>query len=370
MGDMYRTKLNPGLAPTVSSPAATWGVCQKDEIAIFVGSTPTGRLKGSAIVEQLRSLARDACQRPGAPPGVPASGTISLLNVGKKARGVAGLLGVQANDTFTLGDLTLTFVAADPGENQVLLGADDNAAAQNVADIINGVPVLSAQFLATVIPSQDPGAIAAQLVIEGKVRGDAQNAVALQQTGNHITVSGATLAGGTEGDGLTIDIGDATLEFGAALPLENAVTIGDTDDETAVNLAAAINAHSVASPLVVATVTPSPDPGVEAAVVTVTAHARDDSGNAIGLATDAAAAVAVSGANLAGGTVKVGASRAVPGATLPTVGALAGATGVTETNVAVVWGDSVHASLESSGRFLAAVEHLLKYFLENVSRKA
>lgn len=365
---MIRTKLNPGVAPTLSNPAETWGVCQADEVAIFIGNTPTARLKGVTVRNQLRKLARNLAKRPGAPPSVAASGTIEILNLGKRARGVAGFLGVAANDTLTVGATVLTFVAADPGEGDVLLGADDNEAAANVAAIFANVPLLAAQYTVTVIPSNDPGVVAAQLIVEAKVRGDAGNAVALEQTGNHITVSGATLAGGTEGDGLTIDLGEAALEFGAALPLENGITIGDTDDETAANLAAVINAHSALVGLVTATAAPSADPGTDPAIVTVTAVARGTGGNAIGLATDAVAAVAVSGAALAGGAAKVKRNIKSPTDLKDTISAEAVGAGVAPAGLAILVGDTAFDGIDRTGRFLRAVEECLQYFARTISR--
>jgi hypothetical protein len=61
-------KMN-SITPTVSAAGATWGVCQADEFALFVGTGATARMKGNTVQNTLRRVARNACKRPGAAPG-------------------------------------------------------------------------------------------------------------------------------------------------------------------------------------------------------------------------------------------------------------------------------------------------------------
>lgn len=63
-----RFKMN-SITPTVSAAGATWGVCLADEIALFVGTGATARMKGATVQNTLRKMARNACKRPGAAPG-------------------------------------------------------------------------------------------------------------------------------------------------------------------------------------------------------------------------------------------------------------------------------------------------------------
>lgn len=63
-----RFKMN-SITPTVTANGATWGVCQADEIAIFVGTGATARMKGVTVVNTVRRMAQRAAKRPGAAPG-------------------------------------------------------------------------------------------------------------------------------------------------------------------------------------------------------------------------------------------------------------------------------------------------------------
>jgi hypothetical protein len=101
--------------------------------------------------------------------------------------------------------------------------------------------------------------------------------------------------------------------------------------------------------------------------INLTSKARNVGANLITL-TKVGVPIAVSGATLASGATKVKGCRLVPGVLKPTVSALASATAVTETNIAVVYGDSIHEAVTRSARFLNAVEHLLKHYQQNVSR--
>jgi hypothetical protein len=107
-----------------------------------------------------------------------ASGTVTFSTTGP-----------EAGDTVTIGGQALTFVAADPVGTEVLIGATLVANATNLANAINDLS-MALGVTAT--------ANAAVTTIRASAPGSEGNEKTLAKNGDNITVSGATLAGGTD----------------------------------------------------------------------------------------------------------------------------------------------------------------------------
>lgn len=104
--------------------------------------------------------------------GVKASGTITFADQ------------PTANDTVTVDETTLTFVSADAGEDEVLIGTDLAATLDN----------LLAALPESVTGSKTNGVV----TVTAATAGTAGNSIALAKSGSDITVSGATLSGGVD----------------------------------------------------------------------------------------------------------------------------------------------------------------------------
>lgn len=110
---------------------------------------------------------------------------IAATTDGVKASGTITFAAQPAeDDTITVGTTTLTFVSADPGENDVLIGTDLAATIDNVIEAL---------------PDSVTGSKASSvLTITAATAGTAGNSIALAKSGSNITVSGATLSGGVD----------------------------------------------------------------------------------------------------------------------------------------------------------------------------
>jgi len=106
---------------------------------------------------------------------------------------------VATTDEFTLGDVTLSSVAGSPGNNEWELGASDAEMAANIAAAIN-----SSTDLAGLSATASNGVVTVTTNIPGAMG----NKVTVTETGNGITVGGATLSGGA---------GDTPTEFTVGL---------------------------------------------------------------------------------------------------------------------------------------------------------
>jgi hypothetical protein len=181
-----------------------------------------------------------------------ATGSSAPSLVGENAEGVI-TFGGQPNDTgtVTIGDITYTFVAAfdDPGDYDVLIGANQAASEAALTAAINGRAAIPAT------------------AAEGEV----------------------IFAGGVPTANDTVTIGAEVYTFVASAAVPFDVTIGANETETGDNLEATILADSeIVS-------------GSNAAgTVTITALTAGFAGNSISLA-ESADNTTVSGANLTGG---------------------------------------------------------------------
>jgi phage tail sheath gpL-like len=108
---------------------------------------------------------------------VAASGTITLVSC--------------ATDTVTIGGVAFTGSSTPSGDEQFETDGSNDADASALAAKINAHPTLSKVVAATVANNV--------VTVTCLVRGVVGNFIALSETGSTITVSGATLSGGTGG---------------------------------------------------------------------------------------------------------------------------------------------------------------------------
>lgn len=121
------------------------------------------------------------------------TGVTSLLSYLRDptAFGYMDLTGIPApNDLFTVNGQAVTFVAAAPAANQVLIGGTAVATAQNLQ-------VFLANSADANISVATYRVVGARVYMTSKVAGAPGNAYTLAKTGTNLAVSGATLAGGT-----------------------------------------------------------------------------------------------------------------------------------------------------------------------------
>ena len=157
--------------------------------------------------------------------GVKASGTITFADQ------------PSADDSVTVGTTTLTFKSADPGENEVLIGADLAATLDN----------LIAALPDSVTGSKSSGVV----TVTAKTAGTAGNSIALAKSGTDITVSGATLSGGVdevvdtdvyavlaEDCDTTEGAKDAAVYYTGEFNIDAVKVNANVDDMTAVKIAA------------------------------------------------------------------------------------------------------------------------------------
>lgn len=128
--------------------------------------------------------------------GVKATGTITLST------------NPTASDTVVVNGVTFTFVASVTGNNQVLIGASAGA----TRDTLLGVLQASANPL--VNAAQFASSSTNAITVTYKTSGTAGNAYTLAKTGSAVTVSGATLSGGTAGTGRRVEV---TTAIGTSL---------------------------------------------------------------------------------------------------------------------------------------------------------
>lgn len=111
---------------------------------------------------------------------VPATGALTFSGTG------------TADDTITIGDRTYTLVAADPGEDEVLIGASAAATAANLIAAINEGSD-DTEPHAAVFARADAAAVVGIVAREPGVAG---NAIATTETGDDTAFGAATLTGG------------------------------------------------------------------------------------------------------------------------------------------------------------------------------
>lgn len=147
---------------------AYWRIADR----IATSDVPAGRLCASAITGT------------GTTPAVAATGTVTFTE--NPADG----------DTLKIGNTTYTFKTSPAAANDVAIQLTVYETAQNMADVINGNS--GEAYEGTTSPNQD---VAAEIdtgvmTLTARTAGTAGNSIALVQTGDFATVSGANLSGG------------------------------------------------------------------------------------------------------------------------------------------------------------------------------
>lgn len=145
--------------------------------------------------------------------GLDANGKLAMATEGGSDGGVnASIAGTfsgvgTAADTITVGDRVYTLVAADPAEDEVLIGGTAAATALNLIAAINGAAGEGTTYGTDTVPHQEVTARSNGSAIVGIVAqepGVAGNAIALAESGTGFSWAGAatTLAGGLDTGGV------------------------------------------------------------------------------------------------------------------------------------------------------------------------
>lgn len=225
---------------------------------------------------------------------IAATGTITFSGQPSVASQATGTIVVSGgvpldNDTVTVNGTVVTWKTSGATGNQVNIG---------------GTAALSATALYTFLAASADSNISActyadngtgTITVTAKVWGTAGNSITLSESSTNLTVSGATLSGGTAGN--TVTVNGVALQFipnAQTSPTSTDVAIGTTAPLTGTALRAYLNASANTS-IDDATYT---DDG--AGVVTVTHDTPGTGGNSFTLA-KSGANIAVSGATLSGG---------------------------------------------------------------------
>lgn len=230
------------------------------------------------------SFAEEECLRelPEEVAAIAATGQITLTTNVLAAVAATGSFTVASvpsdGDTVTVGGTVITFRAASPGANEVLIGGTVNATASALAPVINALANVSAV------------ASGASVNITAATAGTTGNSITLATSSANVTRSGATLTGGTAAH--TVTVAGSTFTFVSTAPGAAEVQQGGTTTVSATNLAAKLTA--------LATV----NAASAAAVVTVTAATAGEDGNLIAMS-KSGTNIALSGATLTGGEERV-----------------------------------------------------------------
>lgn len=195
---------------------------------------------------------------------VVASGT---TGAGVAASGTATFSGTGAdNDTITINTKLITFKAATPGANQVLIGGSATATAQNLMAFL----LASTDPLLTALTFSRTALV---ITITSNTVGTAGNSIALAKSSTAIAVSGAVLSGGTAPS----TVGYATAgvsgtDIATTLQLTSALSQGLIPGYAAETPAACAQALCDASPLwyglmFQASVQPTDDQAIDVATV-------------------------------------------------------------------------------------------------------
>lgn len=211
------------LSASIDAAANTYSDCGADQIALYVGTGFTARRKSSQVQVAIERCLDMATGKAQTAPGTAASGTASLLNV------VAG-------EVLTVNGTAFTAVAASPTGNQFLVGADDNATADNLVAAI-AASLVGRDISCSVADSANPGVDPAVITLTARRKGTAGNAYTLAETGTTITVSGAVLAGGVD----ALEVFYMTAD--TAIPLRTTKAGGDAVVETHVAVVVGQNVH-------------------------------------------------------------------------------------------------------------------------------
>ncbi len=120
------------------------------------------------------------------PAGAKASGTVTLSAV------------PDADDTLAIAGTTAKFVAADPAEGEILIGADVAKTIENIIAFNFGTSVK--------LSVKEAGVIS----VEATAAGTAGNSITMAKSSDGITLSGATLSGGVATNTVTVKLKDSS----------------------------------------------------------------------------------------------------------------------------------------------------------------
>lgn len=110
---------------------------------------------------------------------------------GTQASETVTLVGVVATDTLVVNGVTFTAVAGVPGPNQFDVSGTD---AQDAASLANAINTSASAGIVGIVTA---AAVSNTVIITAVSYGTLGNSITVSQTGVHITVPTATLAGGT-----------------------------------------------------------------------------------------------------------------------------------------------------------------------------
>lgn len=136
----------------------------------------------------------------------PTGGTRPVIAGDAQASGtITVTAGIAAAETVTVNGVTFTFVSSGATGNQVNVGADQNAAATNLAAVINANTSTAIRGAVTAT------AATGTVTIKARTPGSDANAIATTVSGAHLSAGGATLSGGfnalsTGGEIVTADV--------------------------------------------------------------------------------------------------------------------------------------------------------------------
>lgn len=224
---------------------------------------------------------------------IAATGTITFSGqptTAARATGSIALTGLPLNnDTVTVNGTVITWKTSGAVGNQVNIGVSAAASATALHAFL--AASADSNISAATYSDNTTGTV----TVTAKVWGTGGNAFTLVESSSNLTVSGATLSGGTNGN--TVSVNGVSLQFIPASqtsPTTTDVAIGASAAATATLLGTYLNASANTS-IDDATYT---DDG--AGVVTVTHDTPGTGGNAFTLA-KVGTNIAVSGATLSGG---------------------------------------------------------------------
>lgn len=175
---------------------------QNEQFSVIAGGAAAAALALPGIEEDstIRSVIRFAS-------GVPSDVTAEAASVDRRASGTLTLSGIVAGDVVSVNGKAYTAVAStgytqNVGPRQFVVGGSNTETAANLAKAINAFDPTN--VIAT--------AAAAVVTVRARARGTGGNSIALDvsASNSHATRSGATLAGGTATNAITLSTTNTT----------------------------------------------------------------------------------------------------------------------------------------------------------------
>ena len=267
----------PSLTP-VNAVAATLGLTIND-----VPDTYVKNVQASATITVV-DIPNVNVQATGT---ITVSGTPAIDHDAVAATGYFEVIGTpEVDQMLIIEDKTFTFVAERADTYQITISSTILTQVGNIVTAIN-TDIENVDALSDGV---------SKVIITAATAGASGNEIILEEAATGITKSGEFLEGGADEVISTLTVYDVTFSFVEERTVPGEITIGNTNDETAENIAYAISEEV---PIVNAT--------VEGAVVTIEASSEEqqfigDGGNVIVL-TESATGIAVSGAGTLSGGV-------------------------------------------------------------------